>query len=312
MSARDCRLVADLLPDLRALIDQPSNDPSQLAFPMSDIARAASNAQDEVFRLASQLDADWTTTSALVSVTAGALYVVLPANLRAIRSTCLWNSTNNTKIMDLACGEWSQDGVRPYDCLFKPKDHDYSNQATLRFLKPFPRTGTIKVVYDYFPVRLMHGCLPVAAGSLSMMLADYEPLESGLLVGQTAYIVKDPAGTGAGQSRVCTGWDGPTRSFSVSVSTPWNPSPRAGAEYTSRPDIPRDWERLYTFEMAVQLGLKLPERIVETWAAERERLEVRAKHQGITMDRRAAKIVRVRTGAPLMIGGDPINGPTGW
>src|SRR3990167_1641530 len=141
MSARDCRLVADLLPGLRSLIDQPSNDPSQLAFPASEIARAASDAQDEVHALASSLDADWTVREAIVSVAAAAQYVALPADCRGVRATMLWNTATNTKTADLACGEWSQLGVRQYDCLFKGKDVEYSNQATLRFLRPFPRTA---------------------------------------------------------------------------------------------------------------------------------------------------------------------------
>ena len=317
MAARDCRLLVDIIPDIQSLVDQPANDPSQLAFPPDQFVRAVNNAQDELFRLAWSLDSDWTTVEAILAVAAGSTWVELPDDCRAVRSTIRWNSSTNRKVSELACGEWSQLGVRDYDCLFKPKDHEHDNKATLRFMRPAPVAFDMKVVYDYWPIRLAHGTLPIDSGALSTKLQDYEPTESNRLTGLNLYITSDPAGNGAaaGQMRPIDSWTGPTRTAGLAITIPssaWSPIPKKGATYTSGPDIPRDWEQFFIFQSAVFLGIKLPERIVQQWQQERERLEIRAKHQAATMDRRAAKIVRSRSITGPGFQGDPINRPGGW
>lgn len=310
MAARDCRLLADLWPLLLAIIDQPADDPVQLGFPMSQIAQAASDSQEECHKRASQLDANIMTKEALLSVSGNATYLLLPNDLRAIRACYQWNATSNTKIREIPCGEWSQDGnSRIYDALFKPKDVEHDNKAVLYFLARFPANATIKIVYDYFPVRLFHGCLPVDAGALALKLADYEPYESEIYTGQRLYITQDPLGTAAGTSHPIGSYTGATQTAGFLLAEQWNPVPRAGATYTSRPDILRDWERLFLLEWAVQLGMKLPERIVDQWKKECERVARDSEHLANTLERRAAQIVRNTTGQAPMIGGDPINGP---
>lgn len=323
MAARDCRLFGDLLPDILAVIDQPVDDPSQIAFPMSQLVRAGSLAQDECFRLASQLDSDLTIVETIITVPAQSQYVILPANCRAVRATMTWNTTENTKGRDLACGEWSQLGRRQYDCLFKPMDADhpqvsittpytYTIPSTLRFLLPTPQQFDLKLVYEFFPIRLAYGQLPLDAGANHMTLNQYEPSEGGILAGQRFYITKDPAGTAADQSHLSVDWIGSTRTIGFLVAETWNPIPKKGATYDTRPALHRDWEQFFIFQTASFLGKKLPPRIVDAWDKERERLEKRAQHQGGTLDRRAAKIIRSRSQAGPGFTGDPINRPTGW
>lgn len=309
MAARDFKLLADILPSVQTLVDQPATDPSQMAFTMAQFADAANGAQEELHYMASQLDCDWCTKEAIVSPAAGATWIALPADCRAVRSTVEWNSSTNRKVRDLACGEWSQLGVRNYDSLFKPKDTEHSNQATLRFLRPLPRAMTIKVVYDYFPARLVLGCLPADAGALSMPLAPHEPSESGVLVGVTLYITEDEIG-GAYGNQAITGWDGKTRTATFAVA--WSPVAKSGAKYSSRPDLPREWERLFVLEAGVQAGLKLPDRLVKEWGAKRKEAAVTAKHRAATVDRRAAKIIRSRSTVGRGFTGDPINGSGSW
>ena len=309
MSARDFALLSDLIQDVQAVIDQPADDPSQLAFPTAQQARAANAAQEECFRLASSLDADWTTKETVLTVAAGAQFTILPADLRAVRRTARWQPTTNRSLGDLACGEWSQLGNRQYDCLFKPKDTEHANQATLRWLLPTPTTMFVKVVYDYFPVRIAHGCLPEDAGGITMRLAAWEPRETGVLVAQDIYVVQDSRGGAYGNQPIVT-WDGEFQT--ATFANVWSPIPLKGAIYTSRPDLPRDWEQLFVFEMAARLGAKLSESIKKDWQEEKERLKVVGQNQAITMDRRAAKIVRGRSVAGVGFTGDPINRPFGW
>lgn len=304
MAQHEIRLLSRLVRSVQSLVDQPDDDPAQYAFSRADFADAANYAQDELFRDASMLDADWTLKETTVSIPAGTTAYALPDDCRGLRKTSEWDSTNDEELRPLAVGEWGQLGRRDYDCLFKGKDADNSNAPTLRFLKPTPRALTVKIVYEYHPPTLAHGILQEDAGASSFVLEEHEPDENDVLVGGTLHIVKDPNGSAYGSQAIST-WSGETRA--AGFATPWSPIPKKGAYYTMRPDLPKDLERVYVLEMGVVLGIKLPDRLYEEWRRERERKLLTAKHRLKTMERRAAKITRFRSVVGPGFTGDPIN-----
>lgn len=308
MAARDFRLLSDVLANVRSLVDQPTTDPNQMGFTPAQFWQAANDAQEELSQLASQLDVNWFTKEVDVAVARGVTYVELPSDCRTVRTTDDWNTSTNRRNRELAVGEWGQLGVREYDTIFKPKDTEHDNKATLRFLVPSPRAFTMRVAYDYFPKRLVDGVLPVDAGGSAFRLAEYESTETGMNAGTVLYIVADPNGTPGLQafgSQAIEAWVGSSRL--ASFAAPWNPVPKRGARYTSRPDLPRDWERLYTLEMGVTLGLKLPSRLKDEWKQRRDEVAASAEHRAATMDRRAVRILRSRSVVGPGFTGDPIN-----
>ena len=308
MAARDFRLFSDILPAIRALVDQPKDDPSQIGFPLSDLVNGASFAVEQLHFLASQLESNWCTKEAFITTVPNQNWLPAPDDCRGVRSTSEWNVAGDRKVRPITVGVWGNVGERGlYETLFKPKDNDHDNQATLRFTTAPTRTYTIKVIYEYFPLRLIHGCLPENAGATSLRLADYEPRESAIHVDQRLYIVEDPngaAGAKAYGDELITAWDGQTQTATTAA---WSPIPKVGATYTSRPDLPREWERLFVLETGVHAGLKMPKRLISEWEQLRQQQEVRDKHRAATVERRAAKLVgggrRGRRGR-----GDPING----
>lgn len=304
MSARDFALLSDLLPNVRSLVDQPASDTQQFAYPASQFHEAANAVQDSLHRDLSQLDVDWTRRFASVSVTANAAYVTLPSDLRALRLTCEWDASQNRKKRDIPCAEWSRFGIGEEECFFFPKYVDNSNLPTLVFARPQKRAFTMRVVYDYYPKRLAHGELPEDAGNTAVRLAEHEPDEDSTLDDVVIYAVENPLSSAHGFAPIDS-WNGFTK-VATFIGGGWAGALRKGTLYTSRPDLPRDWERLFVLEMGVHLELKMPSGRLDEWKREREKFERQAKHQARTVDRRAPTIIRSRPVAGRGLTGDPI------
>ena len=112
---------------------------------------------------------------------------------------------------------------------------------------------SVRLYYGVYYVPLLHGCAR-SGGGATMELADYASVEDDLYNGLGIRLV---AGTGLGQERTVSDYNGATQA--VTVSAAWTTVPDDTTRYTSRPDLPWDMKDYYQNLVLACLAEKLDE-----------------------------------------------------
>lgn len=286
MAYRDAPWLYDLIPLIAQKIDQPVDDTGRLTWEdPAELVRACNQEHEYLFRrisaLAANMDIKIDTS---ITVASGSQRALLPTDLRKLRYVNEIDSAGNV-IRPIQGGSWERLGKFEKDAIFLPRDSSNSGRAVLYFTKPTIGSMKLQVVYHYAPLPLVHG-LVRDSGNTTVQLGLHESGEDDVLNGAVLYL---PEGTGSGQTKTITDYDGDTRTATVSA---WAPLPSEDTTYTSRLDLPRDATDAFVYGVCCRLAEKLQDERRQEWANERERHLAEMKDDVTNLDNQAPTITR--------------------
>ena len=283
MAAKAFSWLSDLIGEIRTKVNQPESDPGQLSWDASEFAFACRQEQDYLWERLSALDKDFgITIDTSLSVTANSRTFTLPTNCRMLRRVVQIDTSGN----EVAGGalydaKWEELYESERACKYLPD----ANQ--LYFAMAPSATYPVKVVYGRHPVPLCHGIVQSGA-STTITLQDHELNEDDALNG---LVIRIYDGTGQGQEKAVTDYDGATR---VATTAAWSPVPDGTSKYTSRPELPWDLKQAFIYGVAARLVEKLHGEtdIVRVYFSQREKHLLHGRGGAAALKRQSPKLIR--------------------
>ncbi len=220
-------------------LGQPRDFQGQPTWQESEIEYALNKAYDSACRKLVAMDRDYQSVFEDVSIPAGTVEYQLPVRTRFLRKAMFVNSngTAGYRIRRASSDEMGFYGPNEA-ALLRP------DRNSLTFTIPTSSVMTVRLYYGVYYVPLLHGCARSGSGGVTMPIAEYSSIEDDLYNGLDIRLV---AGTGIGQERSVSDYNGATQVVTVSLA--WTVVPDDTTRYTSRPDLP--WEMKEFFENLV-------------------------------------------------------------
>jgi hypothetical protein len=273
----------DIERDVRDKVDLPSTDPAQFSwlFP-EEFTRACVQEQGYLWERISSLDKNWgVVVDTTLAVTSGVRTLTLPSTLRFIRKIVEVDSSGREVIGgDIDLTTWDALGNTEREAIFMP------DQNQLYFMVAPTRSYSVKVIHGAYAIPVIHGVAGVS-GATSLKLDGHESFESDLYNTLEVFVY---GGTGAGQTRTISDYDGPTQTATVSLA--WTTTPDATSTYTSRPSLPRDARDALVYGVTSRLLEKLQDERYTTYWQNREKHLEQFRGAVASLDRRGPLSIR--------------------
>jgi hypothetical protein len=256
-------LLAELEPEVLRKIDQPSDEAGQLTWEIpEEYAQACQQEYLYLWERLSTIDRNFgmAMNTTAVSVVSGTLVYSLPADCRWLRRVVEIDAIGNNR-GQVPIATWDEYDAGQYDngVIYQPDDQ------TIRFVSDPGRSYAVRLIYGKYPTPLVHG-IARDGGATSIQLDDHEPMDDDIINGLTVVLY---AGTGYGQSKAASDYDGVTRT--VTVGTAWTVNPVAGTKYTSRPSLPRDMRDAFIYGVCARMVEKIQDERYGEFTAMREK-----------------------------------------
>lgn len=254
MAVRDFPLLAEIIRTAMERLGQPEGD-TGFGYESGEIVHVANMVYSDLYATVQEYDVDWgLRRSGSLSLAANAGTYDLTTNvsgaIRFVRAVQEVDSSGQ-KVEEFRVGLWPDDGDEGE---YRYRYHPETN--LLYLMDPTSAAKTIRIHYGVHAQPLAHGLAQSAAGppaTSTITLADHESYEDDEYNTTSLVIYK---GTGAGQTRTVSDYDGATRL--ATVSSAWTTTPSTDSFYTQRPNLPKDADSLFVDELCARLSAKNP------------------------------------------------------
>lgn len=223
-------------------VNQPKDRPGQPSWDDEEFSQAINKAYGDLHREIANMDRRYEQVQVDLTVPAGTSSYALPARNKAVRFIRVVDANGFTRhvIRRAVPEEMGREPGHELGVFFPALN-------TILFSRPTTRPLNINLWYSSYYIPLIHSPVESAGGATAQM-PEWQSVETGLFVGQDVLVDE---GTGAGQERTVTGYNGATKTITVSVA--WSPALDDTSHLCSRPDMP--WDSKDVFENYIVASL---------------------------------------------------------
>ena len=220
---------ADTMRTILRKVNQPLDRPGQPSWDEEEWSQALNQAYGDLHREIANMDRRYEQVQVDVVIPAGTTSYALPARNKALRFARVLDANGRTRHV-IRRGLPEEQSTEPGDRL----GVYFPALNTILFSMPLTAAITVNLWYSAYYIPLIHGAV-ISGGGATAELEEYESVESSLYIGQSVLVYE---GLGKGQERTVSGYNGATRTITVSVA--WTSVPDDTSRLCSRPDLPWD------------------------------------------------------------------------
>ncbi len=247
--------LSDTIRQVTDSLDQIESDFVAETFTTPEIVRQAVLEHEQLITELSLEDEFYNVTTSNLSVTVGASSLSLPSDCKNVLAVYKLDSAGNCERDPIPFSdqhEWGHHQDDPRGVLvLQPL------AGTLKVLGDITSATTFELVYEQYQPPPCHG-IAQGGDSTTLTLAAHESDEDDIYNGLTIRIY---SGTGAGQEREISDYDGSTKVATLSSSwttTPVGDSSASPSLYTSRPSgLPREAANAFKYGLESRLAQRL-------------------------------------------------------